>query len=94
MEISKRNYGHYSSDNYSGHTLELRIGSLWLMFSYDTIVAFNDGAGLKVCQNTWGATTGKHLNWIDGGDKKNRLPRKEFLRQLQEVLKKHDLVIS
>ena len=35
--------------------------------------------------NDWGPTTGKHLNWIDGGDHKNRLPGSEFEQLLKEV---------
>lgn len=40
-------------------------------FSYVTCVAFNkhDGHGPVVRVNEWGPTTGKHLNYIDGGDK-------------------------
>lgn len=94
LTISKRDYGRYEGEGYGSHTQELRIGGLWLMFSYDTVVAFNDGAGLKVCQNTWGTTTGKHLNWIDGGNRKSRIEPIEFNHLLQEALKKHNLAIT
>jgi hypothetical protein len=60
-------------------------GVFW--FSYQTCVAFNlyDGDGLAVRVNDWSTTTGKHLNWIDDGDKANRIPGDEFERLLQEA---------
>ena len=94
MNISKRNYGEYSSGNYGAHTQVIDVGSVRLFFSYDTIVAFNDVGRNVVCENVWGCTTGKHLNWIDGGDKKARLAAGEFDRQLNEMLVKHNLIIG
>lgn len=94
MQISKRNYGNYSSDNYGAHSLEVNIGNLTLYFSYDTVIAFSTyETGRVVSQNDWGTTTGKHLNWIDGGNKARRLPREQFEAQLAEVLKKHNLTV-
>ena len=80
-------YGRYSSDNYGAHTLRVSFDRLTLWYSYDTIVAFS-GAGhdRTVRQNDWGPTTGKHLNWIDGGDKSSRIPGHEFEEQLEKVL--------
>lgn len=52
-----------------------------IYFSYGTVVAFNIGEGLKVINNYWGPTTGKHLNAIDGGTKEakaKRLNQEEF----------------
>ena len=94
MQISKRNYGDYSSNNYGAHTQQVDIGNLRLWFSYDTVVAFHDNDGRKVCENCWQQTTGKHLNWIDGGDKKSRLPYDEFNELLNEALARHELIIS
>ena len=54
--------------------------TLWL--SYETVVAFYDGYDLVVCENIWGPTTGKHLNSIDGGNKKDRLSYEEFNKRL------------
>jgi hypothetical protein len=31
-----------------------------------------------VSENCWGTTTGKHLNRIDGGNRKNRVSRDKF----------------
>lgn len=72
-------YGNYSNSNYGAHALvfsDAQGNRYW--FSYKTLVAFCGDHGRKVRQNDWGPTTGKHLNAIDGGDKKNRLPAAEF----------------
>lgn len=82
------NYGDYSSSNYGAHTLRVDFDNLTLWYSYQTVVAFRAAGGLRVCENIYGVTTGKHLNWIDQGDKKARLPRAEFEQDLQEQLKR------
>ena len=73
-------YGNYSSENYGAHALVFTDADgncYW--FSYKTLVAFQKWDDrLVVRQNDWGTTTGKHLNAIDGGDKKTRLPALEF----------------
>jgi hypothetical protein len=92
MLVDKWNYGQYSTGNYGAHTQAISMGSLFLYFSYDTVVAFSDGEGRRVCENIWSTTTGKHLNWIDGGNPKGRIKADEFNRQLEEALRKHDLV--
>lgn len=90
-EIS--NYGNYSSDNYGAHSLRVDIGGLVLYFSYRTVIAFRaPGHSLVVSQNDWGPTTGKHLNWIDNGHTKDRLPREQFESRLSAVLKEHGLL--
>jgi len=72
-------YGQYSSDNYGAHTLLVDVGPLRVWFSYKTPVAFHvDGQRRVVLRNYWAATTGKHLNWIDGGDKKSRVDQETF----------------
>lgn len=74
-------YGNYSSPNYGAHALRFWDASgniFW--FSYETLVAFKAGAAAEtvVHTNDWGSTTGKHLNAIDGGDKKSRLSCSDF----------------
>lgn len=72
-------YGEYSSSNYGAHTLRVEIGPLTVWFSYRTPVAFRaPGVGKVVRQNDWSTVTGKHLNWIDGKDKKNRVTGERF----------------
>lgn len=52
-------------------------------FSYKTPVAFKLGSEpLIVRENDWGPTTGKHLNAIDGGDKKSRVSGEVFMELL------------
>lgn len=81
------NYGQYSSDNYGANSLRLDIGPLTVWFSYKTPVAFQlDGKLRVVRRNQWGPTTGKHLNWIDGGNQKERVDSDEFERRFNEVL--------
>jgi hypothetical protein len=65
-------YGNYSGGNYGVHALHFTDaeGRDWY-FSYKTLVAVRaPGHGLIVRENVWGPTTGKHLNWIDGGNKR------------------------
>ena len=72
-------YGQYSSSNYGAHTLQFSLNGDDYYFSYRTLVAFRrPSTGLVVRENVWGPTTGKHLNWIDGGRKKERLTHEQF----------------
>ena len=92
VSLNKYNYGNYSSDNYGANSICIQLGAITIYYSYDTIVAFegynSKGVyfGLTVCKNCWGPTTGKHLNFIDGGAKSKRLDRDEFLQKLSEFL--------
>lgn len=70
----------------------VEIGELELYFSYETCVAFwTPKTGLVVSENIWGNTTGKHLNWLDGGRKERRVPHSEFEKQLKELLESRGL---
>lgn len=80
------------NENSARNANAVKIGKLTLYFSYETIVAFREEGHLEVvCENVWSSTTGKHLNWIDGGDKAGRVPSEEFQAKLHEVLKKYNL---
>ena len=84
---SIRSYGKYSSGNYGVNSLRVDVGNVTLYFSYKTVVAFRaPGYSLTVSENIWGPTTGKHLNWIDDGDKGSRLPRDKFEDVLRAAL--------
>jgi hypothetical protein len=78
-------YGNYSSGNYGAHALRFtddRGNQYW--FSYQTLVAFESRMGRRIVrQNDWGPTTGKHLNAIDGGNKKARISGEAFERMFQ-----------
>jgi len=82
-------YGKYSSSNYGNHTRILSTDKYDIYYSYNTPIAFRSfkTCGLVVRQNDWGTTTGKHLNWIDGGNKKERIPGNVFEKLLEERLK-------
>jgi len=65
--------------------LAVDVGPVRVWFSYRTPVAFQvDGHSRVVRQNDWSTTTGKHLNWIDGGDKKSRVEGETFERLWKE----------
>jgi hypothetical protein len=94
LNIKKSAYGNYSSGNYGAHCMRIDVGLLSLWFSYDTVVAYQDGHWqLHVSENCWGPTTGKHLNLIDSGEKTNRMKRADFETALEAVLKAHGLSI-
>ena len=85
-------YGEYKTHNYGVNCQYVEMGPVTLYYSYKTIVAFTYKGVRTVCENCWGNTTGKHLNWLDGRDHSNRVPRGEFTEKLEEVLKAHNLV--
>lgn len=77
---------HYCPNTTASNATCVSLGDLDLYFSYRTPVAFRyPGIGTVVRQNEWGPTTGKHLNAIDGGDKKSRVPGDEFIRLLNTL---------
>lgn len=82
------NYGDYSSSNYGAHSMAVKINNKTYYYSYDTLVAFegyNKNNYYKVViKNYWGTTTGKHLNYIDGGNKDKRVDKETFDKLLNE----------
>lgn len=93
VNIKKWNYGNYSSENYGSHCQAISIGNVSLWFSYDTVIAFAAGNGRKVIKNYWSTTTGRHLNCIDGGNKKDRLDAETFEKELKKALKEHNIEV-
>lgn len=90
VNVSKWNYGDYSSSNYGANSIAVEIGSRTVYYSYDTVVAFrgHDSKGNYyncICENRWGPTTGKHLNWINP-NKDARLDYNSFQKKLQAFL--------
>lgn len=72
---------------------EVRTGHQGFSFSYQTCIAFrgeNSRGEFKseVCENVWGPTTGKHLNYVDGGAKSIRLDREAFIAALEDFTKR------
>lgn len=83
-----KTYGNYSSDNYGAHCLRVDVGPLTVWFSYRTPIAFHvNGSQRVIRENSWGITTGKHLNWIDK-DKKKRVSGEEFEKLWKEQVEK------
>lgn len=68
---------------------KINVGALTVWFSYETPIAFKvDGQPRVVQENIWSATTGKHLNSIDGGSKEakaKRVSSVEFNRALDAL---------
>lgn len=61
------------------------VNGVTIWFSYRTPVAFQTDGRSIVRENDWSTTTGKHLNYIDGGTpeaKKARVSGEEFERLL------------
>lgn len=69
------------------YQVEQGVGAdcLTLWFSYNTIIGFQLNGRRVVRENLWGPTTGRHLNWIDDGDKEKRVSGDEFDRRLAEA---------
>jgi len=86
-------YGEYSSSNYGLNSIRFDLpNGLSFYFSYSTLVAFNSGhSGFIVRKNDWSTTTGKHLNWIDGGSKDKRIDEASFNLKLADTLKHYGL---
>lgn len=82
-------YGDYSSGNYGMNALQVSMDGLTLFYSYQTIVAYRDAQdGLTICENIWGTTTGKHLNWIHP-DHSRRVSYNEFREKLADAIERH-----
>lgn len=83
-----KSYGKYSSSNYGVHTLcfEDPLGNkFW--YSHKALVAFQAAGTSKkiVCQNNGNPLAEKHLTWIDGGNKKDRVTESQFRLAFQST---------
>ena len=63
------------------------VGNYVFWFSYQTCIAIEHFGEKWVRENEWSNTTGRHLNYIDEGNKEARLERDVFLAKLAEVEK-------
>ena len=89
MQVKYGNYGNYSSNNYGVHSLYFKdVKGNTFYFSYDTLIAFKYDYKTYVIQNYWNTTTGKHLNWIDKGNKKDRLTQEQFEQKYKDCFGK------
>ncbi len=68
---------------------QVTMGNVTVWFSYRTIIAVQvAGTPVVVRENRWGPTTGKHLNYIDGGGaeaKRLRRPSGDFESMLSAL---------
>ena len=79
---------YYGKANINALRVFLNNGVL-LWFSYSTPVAFSvNGSVPLVRKNTWGPTTGRHLNAIDSVDKLERIDGETFMAELQKALRR------
>jgi len=89
--VSIWGYGNYSSDNYGKNALVVALNNVRVFFSYQTPIAYETSQeGLVVRENDWGPTTGKHMDWIDGGNKDRRISGPEFENRLGVLIGKLD----
>lgn len=80
-------FSNYCTNTTQINALLLDLGSICIWYSYRTPVAFKTLEGERVVRkNDWGPTTGKHLNSIDGGDKKSRVSGDVFKDLLRKGL--------
>lgn len=73
--------------NISPNLNVVSVGDVDFYFSYETLVAFDDGAERVCSENVWSATTAKHLNAIQS-DKSKRIPHEEFKERADELSKR------
>ena len=89
MQVKYGNYGNYSSNNYGVNSLYFKdVKGNIFYFSYDTLIAFEYDYKTYVIQNYWNTTTGKHLNLIDKGNKKDRLTQEQFEQKYKDCFGK------
>ena len=86
MNIKLRSYCG-NSPSAQSHAKCVEIDDVELYFSYETVVGLRYRGRTVVTQNTWGPTTGKHLNAIDGGNKADRVTITELQSIIAVVLR-------
>lgn len=70
-----------------GNQATITLNGLRLYFSYNTCIGFELPGYTKVIRkNEWSVTTGKHLNQLDGGVKKDRVDGKYFEILLRDAI--------
>ena len=80
MDYGRTN-GHFGNgrNNYGNHSMSFCFAGIKMWFSYETMIAFQaDGHPQIVRENSWGPTTGRHLQAAQRGYGE-RYPDDEFL---------------
>lgn len=81
MDYGRKKGSYYGSgrNNYGNHSMSFEFAGIKMWFSYETLIAFQADGGLQIVrENTWGPTTGRHLQAAQRGYGK-RYPDDEFL---------------
>ena len=79
----------FDYDGRGNRSKGVRIGNLIFYFSYKTLIGFSSPkTGTLVIKNYWSTPTARHLNSIDGGNKKSRLSNRDFEAKVQQELKR------
>lgn len=74
--------------NRSNFTIVYLGADFRIAFSYQTAIGlYRTGHGWLVADNQWGPTTGKHLNYLDNGDRGNRVPVGEIAKLIEAATK-------
>lgn len=85
------NYGNIN-DPECGTSRVVKVGKLTMWFSGEMVVAFSAPDVYRVCENVGDETTGKHIDLIDNGEVKNRVPYDKFMKELEDTLASFDLI--
>jgi len=92
MKIKVGTYTAAKGENYGMNALYVQAGSLTVWFSYDTIIAFQDGVEDRVgLSNPAGSTTAKHLGLVCP---EYRLAQDDFDKALHAAFDKHGVWIE
>jgi hypothetical protein len=83
--IPKLSYYYRTNSGEQPNAVCVEVNGTQFYFSYQTCVAFRHKGKLVVCENIWSATTGRHLNAIDGGAREQRVGWAEFEQLLEEA---------
>jgi hypothetical protein len=90
-DVKIRNYGNINDPEY-GTSSVVKIGKLTLWFSGEIVVAFSAPDVYRVCENVGDETRGKHIDLIDNGEVKNRVPYDKFMKELEDTLASFGLI--
>lgn len=87
----------HPTDRYNYTIVELCFDStvVNLYLSYETCIAFEINGEKYVSENTFGTTTGRHINLAEsdlGTSRKDRLKRTDFVEKLEEMYKQITLL--
>lgn len=80
MDLNLRDEG-----NFYHKLRSVTLPGVVVYYSYDTPVAIKTRGYCIVRENDWSTVTAKHLNYIDGGDKKSRIEGDFFVQIFEHI---------